>query len=91
MSAGVFDAAGRIVDEGTLTYDQVITYDRTALTSTYNYLAIGNNNNTAMGDNIVAATEWADVQATAAVPEPATLGLLGLAFGGLMMIRRRRK
>lgn len=26
-----------------------------------------------------------------AVPEPATLGLLGLAFGGLVMIRKRRK
>lgn len=40
-------------------------------------------------DEIRVGTEFADV--AIAVPEPATLGLLGLAFGSMIMLRRSRK
>lgn len=42
-------------------------------------------------DNVVVASTWNEVVANVAmVPEPATLGLLGLAFGGMLMLRRKK-
>lgn len=46
--------------------------------------------NSANGGGAIYADNF-NLSVTQAIPEPATLGLLGLAFGGLVMLRRRKK
>lgn len=77
-------------DTVTLTYDGVEQGSTTVADGSFDRIGAFFYSGTAgmAIDEIRVGTELADV---VAVPEPATLGLLGLAFGGLVMLRRRKK
>ena len=88
MSIGVFDVAGGLPEEGSLTYDFVRTYDRSTASGPYTHVAFGPINDATMGDNLVVTDAWGDVQ-SAMIPEPGTMALVLLGLGGLVLRRRR--
>lgn len=85
-----FSATQTTAGGGVFSVTRTGTYSET-ITGTYNGVVGAFKYYASVGTDLDENAIYVNNMMISAVPEPATLGLLGLAFGGLVMLRRRRK